>query len=340
MSKPEPPELIEAISRLTSLLSSRAPLNVAYRVFHEVLRSRMPASNLFIALGSREGGILHFPYFVDELELVDNLEYLPFGGLTGHVIETGTTIWVRDRPEVLDEIGFRGPRPVDWVGLPLRGASGAGLGALVVQTYHEGLVYSSEDVAFLRLAADLLSLAIQIATIERELSIVRISALVEETSDLDSLYSGIHRIVAGLIPAARQSFIIARIDREAGLFHQVYCVDKKEIDDWSPWAIDQGLSGYVAADGGRSFVYEDGRTPPPEGYRLLGHKPAYWLGAALKLGATVIGVVMIQSYDPELPISREDEQALLGLCPHIGNAIARTELHDHSRSLRSKLTGH
>lgn len=164
-----------------------------------------------------------------------------------------------------------------------------------------------------------------------ELAVLRLAKLVEETTDLDSLYRGIHGIVSGLVPAAARSFIIARIDRGGGLIRPVHAVDARERFAAGPWPLGVGLSGYVASGGGPAFAYEDGVTNLPEGFELLGEKPAFWLGLPLKEGDEAIGVVIVQTYDHGEALTREDERGLASLRPHIAQAITRTELFRKSR---------
>lgn len=69
---------------------------------------------------------------------------------------------------------------------------------------------------------------------------------------------------------------------------------------------------------------------------MIGAPPADRLGATILVNGLVTGVVMIQTYSPDSPLGREDEHALASLCPHIGTAIAHTELRHHARRRASR----
>jgi len=132
----------------------------------------------------------------------------------------------------------------------------------------------------------------------------------------------------------RKNFVIARIDRAAGVFMPVFCIDEDARHFRKAWPLEKGLSGYVASGAGQSFIFEDGVTPIPEGYPMLGRRPSFWLGVPIRLGSLLMGVVITQSYDPEEGITREDERMLEDICPHIAGAIARTELFSSVRILK------
>lgn len=320
---------------IAATIVRRQTLLDVYRICHEILARVMPADNCFVALEAGRDG-LTFPYYVDEVDSENSLEVYPREGLAARVIAEGKTVLASAEKDFFGKADYIGQPAEDWLGLPLVDRTGRPFGALVVQTYAPGERYSEEEVALAEFAADEISLAIQFRAVDREMAARGIASLVEETTDLDALYPGIHALVAELIPAAAESFIIARIDRERGLFVPVYWKDSREDFDVLRWRTIEGLSGYVCAGEGRSFVYQNGATKPPEGYALLGVQPSYWLGAPIRAGSTIIGIMMIQSYDDESPLTKEDEQLVSAVAPSVGQAIARTEMLRRVRSSRPK----
>jgi hypothetical protein len=306
------------------LIGTRRPLPVLYRAFQEVLLRRMPAKNMYIALLD-DPEHLRFPFYADEIEPENEYATYEKGGMTAYVMDTGRTAWVGRQPDLLERVEFIGPRPVDWIGVPMRDRSGAVFGVLTVQTYREEEKYTEDNLAFLEFTAVQAALAIQMQHLDRDIAIARIAALMDETTDLDELYPRLHAIVASLIPSAERSFVIARIDDAAGRFRPVYWRDDK--DDWGAvdWPLDRGMSGYICQVSRKAFIYEEGRTPPPPELKRIGAPPLFWLGAPLYSGARIIGVVFTQTYEPDKPITREDEATLVAICPHIAQAIGRTE---------------
>ena len=312
---------------ISLLVGTRRPLPILYRGVQDVLLRRMAARNMYVALLEGPDG-LRFPFYADEIEPENEFAVYAKEGLTAYVLDTGRATWIGRDPGILERAKFIGPRPADWVGLPLWDRSGAVFGVLAVQTYEAGGAYIEDDLAFLEYAASQVSLAIQLQRLDREIAIARIAALVDDTTDLDELYPCLHAIVAGLIPAAAKSFVIARIDEAAGLFRPVYWRDER--DDWDAveWPLDRGMSGYICRVTGKSFIYEEGRTPLPPEITRIGAPPRFWLGAPLYSGKRIVGVVFTQTYDEERPITREDEATLVSICPHISQVIGRTEFFE------------
>ncbi|MBN2873502.1 MAG: GAF domain-containing protein, partial [Spirochaetales bacterium] len=178
----------------------------------------------------------------------------------------------------------------------------------------------------LEFVAAAVSLSIQLAGQDREIAIRRIATLMEETIDIDALYPMIHEAVKVIIPAARDNFIIARVDAAAGIFRPEYWRDEKDDYSAMEWPLRLGFSGYIYNVTGSSFIFENGVTPIPPEYIPIGHPPAYWLGAPLRSRDLIIGIVVVQTYDPSTPITKEDEYAINGICPYIADAINHTEL--------------
>lgn len=320
-STPDPDDHRE----LMALINSPLDLPRIYQGCHRILRRRMRAANMYICL--KEGDNLRFPYFVDEVEPENPLDLYPKQGLSGWMLDTGETFWLVRRGAFPEGVALIGSSPSDYLGIPFRDSHGLVIGAVAIQTYEPGTFYSGQDLDFLSFAADGLSLAIQRAALERELASYRMAALVEDTVDSDELYRRIHEVVAGVIPAARKNLIFARVDESAAVFRAEYLHDEHWPYPGGSWPLDAGLSGYIYSHHGRSLVFENGRTAlPPEVSLIESQAPAFWLGSPLVMRGRIIGMVIVQSYSADEPITREDEYALNALCPHLASAMSRMEL--------------
>jgi GAF domain-containing protein len=320
----------EAYRNISRLTSSRLHLPIVYRKIHDILKKVMDAENLYIAV--LEGrNHLRFPYFIDNLEPENDLQIYDKGGLTGYAIDRGIVTWIGREPDLLDRVAFLGPRPSDWIGVPMLSREGERAGLFAVQTYAEGGRYDDDELDLVEFAARQVSLALQLHLYDRELAVNRIGALVDESLELGDLYRGIHRIVADLIPAADSCFLIARIDEEAGRFKPVFWRDSE--DDWDSivWPLDRGLSAYVCSVLRDSFIFERGKVSVPEGVKPIGTMPRSWLGVPLFHGDKIIGLVVVQSYRDDDPITREDKATLSAVAPHIAAAIDRAELFELTR---------
>lgn len=312
-------------SRVLELVNSRRSLPMVYAGCHAVLKAMMPAPNMYVCI-LEPSALLRFPYYVDEQFSEGPLGLFPKEGLLAYVIDSHRRYWISRDPQPPATYIPVGPLPEDWIGVPISDRDGSVIGVLAVQTYRPGTRYSDKDVAFVEFAADALSLAIQLAQLDRERVVHRIAALVEETVDIGDLYGRIHDIIGDVIPASRKNIIIARVDENSGTFLPVYWRDEK--DDYSTlhWPLNQGFSGYIYGISHRSFIFEHERTQTPPEVIPIGFPPTYWLGCPLFSHDKIIGVVVVQTYDAADVITKEDEYTLNNICPYIASAISHTEL--------------
>jgi hypothetical protein len=242
------------------LVDSRLSLPLVYSACRDVLRSRMPAENMYIGLRAKEG--LRFPYFLDERMPENPLEIFPKEGWTGYILDTGKRYCLSldaPPPETAKPVGAL---PQDWLGVPILDRDRSPMGVLTVQTYRAHESYTASDVEFLEFTAEALSVAIQLADQDREIAIHRIAALVEETVDVTDLYPKIHEILQTIIPAARKNLIISRVDESAGVFIPVFWRDEKDELATSPWPLSHGMSGYIPRMPRSSTRMASPRSPP------------------------------------------------------------------------------
>lgn len=316
--------MVHDYRELIDLVSSGRSLPQVYAACHAVLSRRMPAKSMYVCLKEPVG--MRFTYYIDEKEPSDSYTLHPIRGLTGYVLSTGKRYWMsRDGPP---PDGFEpiGTVPSDWIGLPMQDARGETFGVLTVQAYDPGTEYGDEDAEFLGCAVTALSAAVRMSRLERDLAIVRIASLVEDTVDVDDLYPALHETIAGIIPAATRNFIIARVDEKAGAFKSVYWVDEEDEDLYRSWPLDRGFTGYIYSVSRKPLYFIDGVTEFPPDWTFFGTRPLYFLGAPLFVNETMLGVIAIQSYDAGQPITREDERALEAVSRFMAQAICRTEL--------------
>jgi len=316
--------LLDDYKAILQLIDSRLSLPLVYSGCHKILNSRMPALNMYVCIQEHDG--LRFPYYVDEQLPEDPLSLFPKEGLTGYVIDSSHRYWYTRDPSPPASNVPVGPLPEDWLGVPLFGRDKEILGVLTVQTYQAGTRYTDADADFLEFTADALSLAIQLAKQDREIAILSIAALVDESVDIADLYPKIHKIMQNVIPASRKNIIIARVDEAAGVFRPVYWRDEKDDYDAMYWPLSVGFSGHIYNLTGVSYIFENGKTAIPDDVIPIGCPPTYWLGSPLYSRNKIIGVVVIQTYDQQGIITKEDEYALNGICPYIATVISQTEL--------------
>ena len=143
------------------LIDSRLSLPMVYSGCHDILRSRMPAENMYICLREKDG--LRFPYYLDERQPENPLEIFPKEGWTGYILDTGKRYCVSMDPPPPETAKPVGALPQDWLGVPIFDRDRALMGVLTVQTYRAHQSYTAMDVEFLEFTSEALSVAIQLA---------------------------------------------------------------------------------------------------------------------------------------------------------------------------------
>ncbi len=152
-----------AIYRISEAASSVAGLDELYRSIHLIVAELMSATNFYITLHDPGAETLTFPYFVDEQESPPPPQKVG-KGLTEYVLRTGKSLLADpERFEALirsGEVELVGPPSIDWLGVPLV-ANGRTIGAIVVQSYTEGVRYTEQDKELLEFVSDQIAMAIE-----------------------------------------------------------------------------------------------------------------------------------------------------------------------------------
>jgi PAS domain S-box-containing protein len=152
-----------ATYRIAAAVSTTDNLYDLYRAIHEIVGELMPAQNFYIALLDDQSGLLSFPYFVDEHDGTP-APRPPGKGLTEYVIRTGEPLLAS--PEVFHEmvegglVETLGTQSLDWLGVPLS-ISAQTRGALVVQSYSEGVRFRREHYEILAFVSTQIAMAIE-----------------------------------------------------------------------------------------------------------------------------------------------------------------------------------
>jgi PAS domain S-box-containing protein len=152
----------ESIYRISEAVHATRNLGELFSSIHQIISSLMPASNFYIALYEPISQTLSFPYFQDEFD--ENPQRKKMGrGLTEYVLRTGFPLLAS--PQIFDalvaegEVESVGAPSIDWMGVPLK-ASGQTLGAMVVQSYTEGVRFRAEDLQILDFVSKQVAMAI------------------------------------------------------------------------------------------------------------------------------------------------------------------------------------
>jgi PAS domain S-box-containing protein len=136
-----------ATYQISEAANAAENLQELFEKIHKIVSELMYANNFYIALRDEKAGLLRIPYFVDEFDQNPKERKLR-RGLTEYVLRTQQPLQalpaVIQNLEATGEVEAIGTLPVDWFGVPLKTKSET-IGALVVQSYTEGITYGEEE---------------------------------------------------------------------------------------------------------------------------------------------------------------------------------------------------
>jgi signal transduction histidine kinase len=307
-----------ALFKITDAASNWQEMQDFYREIHRVIGELMYARNLFIALYDEVTGLLSFPYFVDEKDEPFPTQPLEnFHGMTSYMIRTGNPIkHGREQVSALvasREMEWVGAQNVDNIGTPLI-SEGKALGAILVQSYTEGVHYTEQDEEVLGFVAQHIATALtrrRALEAERqrtaELAILNsVSAEVSKSLDVNTLT----RLVGDKMLEIFQSTSaqIMLVDRQTNLIHVPFEYDRSEggyIDYVEPFPLGTGLSSKVITTGKPLLLgtleeeIAHGAYFPPEiiaqGNGAYGQS---WVGVPIVAKQQVLGLIALADDSP------------------------------------------
>jgi len=152
-------------------------------------------------------------------------------------------------------------------------------------------------------------------------SAFQISQLIHSQHNLSHLMEAIHRIIASLMPAP--NLLVALIDNDDHKINFPYCIDPAGIPDAE--TADKGLIGYVLGSGEPLLVSASAIDLMIQEKIILKpvHIPESWLGVPLKTHDRVLGVLVLQSYTPDITYGEDEKNILIFVSEQIALSIQR-----------------
>lgn len=153
-------------------------------------------------------------------------------------------------------------------------------------------------------------------------SLFRIAQAADTAPTLDVLFSKVHSIIKGVIPA--NNFYIALFDEEKETLSYPYFVD--EVDTpLPPGPVGRGLTAYVLRTGKSLLCDEkmDEELRRTGEIELVGIPSPIWLGVPLKTDGKTMGIMVVQHYTDPCAYSERDLQMLEFVSAEVAHAIAR-----------------
>jgi diguanylate cyclase (GGDEF)-like protein len=349
------------------------------RGLHRIVSDLMYAENFYIALYDSERDSLRFLYFADvvDTQTLDPNEEIPLArierGLTWYLVRDrkplmGSTEQLRE--QVSGPLRVHGPDSSDWLGVPMM-REGRVLGALVVQSYLEGMQYTTAEMSLLAFVAEHVLTAVERKTSQAELerrvaertqqlaetnaelrhevaerergerlqaALYQIAALTNSEDTSERFYRHVHAIVGELINA--DNFYIALVSEDGTTVSFPYAEDEHE-HDWSTRSFRRGLTEYVLRTGRPQLVDVAGVKALLEAGEIdaeMMRKPTLmWLGAPLLGVDGPVGVVAVQTYDADVHFDEHDAELLTFVSYQLANSIQRRKAAEALKQANASL---
>ncbi len=261
--------------------------------------------------------------------------------------------------QVADQLGVQfdprqGPESDDWLGVPMLSGTLA-RGAIVVQSYDRGVRYTEEDRALLSYVAQHILTALdrkqQQADLERHVltrtwelalaneelksevaerrrserlqaALFRIAELSISTESPDTFYATVHGVVGELLYA--RNFYIAHLTDDGEALEFPYSVDERDARR-PRRKLARGLTEYVLRTG-KSLLADRRKVEELAAageVRSMGSRAVCWLGVPLHREERTTGVIVVQSYSPEVTFNQRDQELLTFVSFHIASGLLR-----------------
>ena len=175
-------------------------------------------------------------------------------------------------------------------------------------------------------------------------ALYRIAELASAASDMQEFYRAIHEVVGELMYA--KNFFIALYDEERRLINWPYYIDEVDTDLPDPNQWDEFGGGH--GGGTTAYVLRTGEPQHLSGVRitelvecgeveLLGDLAEDWLGVPLRAERETVGVLVVQSYTPDVRYTEQDKDLLAFVGQHVGSALSRARAIEETRQRNAEL---
>lgn len=262
----------------------------------------------------------------------------------------------------------RGPESLDWLGVPML-REGRVCGAIVVQSYEHRVRYNEADRTLLGYVAQHILTAmdrrqaqvqlerqverrtlelqranhsLQDEVIERrraeklQLALFNIAEMAMSAESLAQFYVQVHGVVGTLLDA--RNFYIALVDETGEGLEFVY-----SVDEYNPARaarpFSKGLTEYIVRNRQPLLASREhiDALRASGTVNEFGARSHCWLGVPLLSDDDVVGVIVVQSYSPEISFTAHDQRLLTFVAQNIGNGLARQRDQERLRNAHAEL---
>jgi len=367
-------EVQKVVLEISKISASCSDVVTFLRSVHQTIGRIMYAANFYVALFDQSHNSIRFVYQVDEQDgpkdpTIEFKLQSPEESPTAWVI-------LNCQPFVLtaeeDEAREReqkewgsGSRAEHWMGYPLLDHQRRPLGAMVIQSYNKRYLYSNEDQGLFGLIASHVSVALQslisvdrleqavserTVMLEREIEerrkaetlqrvLYQIAELSTIASENDKKFMRLHDIISQLVNVP--NFMVALYHEKSEEFSIEYFVDEvNQNNDIKRFPMGAGITSYVVKKKQAQLINRarlDDLISHNE-IKVLGKIASYsWMGAPLLVDDRLYGVIIIQSYSPDLIYTQADLDLIAFVASHVAAALARIRADEDIHSNKIKL---
>ena len=371
----------KALFDISELASSVSHLNRLYSAIHEIIADFMNADNFFVAFYEQDNNLIDFAYFVDEFD-EQTVRQLPaedmMDGMTGFILRTGQHLFYKREEEerLAKEHGIKlvGSQPFELLGVPLKRGSQV-IGAMVVQTYDEGIHYSQEDLEVLLFVSQHIVTTVdrvknreltertirdrprQLRKINDDLqeeilerqkvealqqALFEISELAANLDgDMSVFYTSLHDILARLISAP--NCYISTLSEDKQHLEFPYFSDK-ENESIESRPIGLGLTEFGLRTGQAELINpprvlelaEAGEIDVSVAQTMLNSANS-WLGSPLIVDGEISGIIAVQTYGKHAKYTARDLELLRFVSHHIAVTMERKRSTEAIQRYNSEL---
>ncbi len=329
---------------ISNAVNTTTNLDEMYQLIHFSLLRIIDVKNFFIALYNKKKDIISFPYYVDEVDQVEDFiddiiisDDSP--SLTSEVIKARKPILFK-KDELLkrfNEGNVVGSSSMAWLGVPLM-MNNEVIGVMTTQSYTNPDLFDDSDIEILDSVSDQIALAIERKRAEDALKeseainkiLFSIANAVNTTFNLDELFKTIHHILGEIIDVT--NFYIALYDEKKDMISFPFDTDQ----------IDNDIDIIENASKSTSLTSKLIQTERPlliSKKEVLDHTGKYykeftgtpselWLGVPLKVKGKTIGAMVAQSYSDPERYNQKDMEVLLSVSEQIAIAIERKQTEE------------
>ena len=210
----------------------------------------------------------------------------------------------------------------------------------------EGELHSRQSVRMQKKIDRLKFLANKYKRAERiQDALLGISNLANKALNLDSFYLGVHSQLQQLLPA--DNFFISLKGLESGNLEVPFFRDEKDPHPSSQYPKDElssllltGLTGYVYRNGEPLLCDQDkfDQLVQAQEIKEVGSECHQWLGVPISHGDIILGVMVVQSYDPETSYGELELELMTFISHHISGVMERLRYNEQIQLAIEKST--